>query len=29
MKLSDYVIDFVAAQGVRHVFMLPGGGLCI
>ncbi|MGH7995665.1 MAG: thiamine pyrophosphate-binding protein [Opitutaceae bacterium] len=26
MKLSDYVIDFVAAQGVRHVFMLPGGG---
>jgi acetolactate synthase-1/2/3 large subunit len=25
-KLSDYVFDFVAAQGVRHVFMLPGGG---
>ena len=26
MKLSDYVIQFVAAQGVKHVFMLPGGG---
>lgn len=26
MKLSDYVIHFVAEQGVRHVFMLPGGG---
>ncbi|MEY5025238.1 MAG: hypothetical protein RLZZ244_766 [Verrucomicrobiota bacterium] len=26
VKLSDYVMDFVAAQGVRHVFMLPGGG---
>ncbi len=26
MKLSDYVMQFVAAQGVRHVFMLPGGG---
>lgn len=26
MKLSDYVIDFVAEQGVSHVFMLPGGG---
>jgi acetolactate synthase-1/2/3 large subunit len=26
MKLSDYVIDFVARQGVKHVFMLPGGG---
>jgi acetolactate synthase-1/2/3 large subunit len=25
-KLSDYVFQFVAAQGVRHVFMLPGGG---
>lgn len=25
-KLSDYVFDFVAAQGVKHVFMLPGGG---
>ncbi len=26
MKLSDYVMQFVAAQGVRHVFLLPGGG---
>jgi acetolactate synthase-1/2/3 large subunit len=26
MKLSDYVIRFIAEQGVRHVFMLPGGG---
>ena len=27
-KLSDYVIDFVQKQGVKDVFMLPGGG-CI
>ncbi|MBP1654789.1 MAG: thiamine pyrophosphate enzyme binding domain protein, partial [Bacteroidetes bacterium] len=26
MKLSDYVCDFLADRGVRHVFMLPGGG---
>src|ERR1700678_1978420 len=26
MKLSDYVVEFIALQGVRHVFMLPGGG---
>lgn len=26
MKLSDYVVDFVADLGVRHVFMLTGGG---
>ena len=26
MKLSDYVIQFIEAQGVRHVFMVPGGG---
>ena len=26
MKLSDYVMRFLAEQGVRHVFMLPGGG---
>ncbi len=26
MKLSDFVFQFVAEQGVRHVFMLPGGG---
>ena len=25
VKLSDYVIDFIARQGVRHVFLLPGG----
>ena len=26
MKLSDFVMEFVAGQGVSHVFMLPGGG---
>ncbi|MEW6668831.1 MAG: thiamine pyrophosphate-binding protein [Thermodesulfobacteriota bacterium] len=26
IKLSDYVIQFIAAQGVKHVFMVPGGG---
>lgn len=26
MKLSDYVWDFVEKQGVKHVFMFPGGG---
>jgi acetolactate synthase I/II/III large subunit len=26
MKLSDYVMRFVAGEGVQHVFMLPGGG---
>lgn len=26
MKLSDYVIDFIIRRGVKHVFMLPGGG---
>jgi acetolactate synthase-1/2/3 large subunit len=26
LKLSDYVADFVARQGVSHVFLLPGGG---
>jgi len=26
MKLSDYVIDFVARAGVKHIFMLTGGG---
>jgi acetolactate synthase I/II/III large subunit len=25
-KLSDYVISFIAAQGVRHVFLVTGGG---
>jgi acetolactate synthase-1/2/3 large subunit len=26
VKLSDYVIQFIEAQGVRHVFLVPGGG---
>jgi acetolactate synthase-1/2/3 large subunit len=26
IKLSDYVMNFVAAQGVKHVFTLVGGG---
>ena len=26
MKLSDYVFRFISGLGVRHVFMLPGGG---
>lgn len=26
VKLSDYVFRFLADLGVRHVFMLPGGG---
>jgi len=26
VKLSDYVFQFLQAMGVRHVFMLPGGG---
>ncbi|MBF0594321.1 MAG: thiamine pyrophosphate-binding protein [Candidatus Omnitrophica bacterium] len=26
MKLSDYVFHYLASLGVRHVFMLPGGG---
>jgi acetolactate synthase-1/2/3 large subunit len=26
MKLSDYVFQRVAEEGVRHVFMVPGGG---
>ena len=26
IKLSDYVMQFIAGLGVRHVFMLPGGG---
>jgi acetolactate synthase I/II/III large subunit len=25
-KLSDYVIEFVARAGVKHIFMLTGGG---
>ncbi len=26
VKLSDYVIDFIADLGVGHIFMVPGGG---
>lgn len=26
IKLSDYVFQFIRKKGVRHVFMLPGGG---
>jgi acetolactate synthase-1/2/3 large subunit len=26
MKLSDYVLEFLAARGIRHIFLLPGGG---
>jgi acetolactate synthase-1/2/3 large subunit len=26
MKLSDYVSAFIAEQGVKYVFLLPGGG---
>jgi acetolactate synthase-1/2/3 large subunit len=26
VKLSDYVIQFIADQGVKHIFMVPGGG---
>jgi acetolactate synthase-1/2/3 large subunit len=26
IKLSDYVFRFIESKGVRHVFMLPGGG---
>ena len=26
MKLSDYVMDFLAERGLRHMFLLPGGG---
>ncbi len=26
MKLSDYVADFLVKNGVRHIFVLPGGG---
>ena len=26
MKLSDYVFQFISNLGVKHIFMLPGGG---
>ena len=25
MKVSDYIVEFLENQGVRHLFMLPGG----
>ena len=25
MKLSDYVVRFIAEQGVRHIFLVTGG----
>jgi hypothetical protein len=25
-KLSDYVMRFIAEQGVKHVFLVVGGG---
>ena len=25
-KLSDYVVQFIADQGVKHVFLVTGGG---
>tara|TARA_R110000824_G_scaffold391519_2_gene589354 strand:- start:6565 stop:8376 length:1812 start_codon:yes stop_codon:yes gene_type:complete len=28
MKLSDYVVEFIKQQGVKDIFLLPGGG-CI
>lgn len=26
IKLSDYIFSFLKAKGVKHIFMLPGGG---
>ena len=26
MKLSDYVVDYLIQQGLKHLFLLPGGG---
>lgn len=26
MKLSDYIIHFLTQEGVKHIFLLPGGG---
>ena len=26
MKLSDFVISFIAKQNVKDIFLLPGGG---
>ncbi len=27
MKLSDYLVDFLARQGIRHVFLVSGGAI--
>jgi len=26
MKVSDYIVDFLIKAGIKHVFLLPGGG---
>jgi len=26
MKLSDYLVDYLVRRGLKHVFLLPGGG---
>src|SRR5579859_1179932 len=26
VKLSDYVVDFLIQRGLKHIFLLPGGG---
>ena len=26
MRVADYVVRFIARQGVKHVFLLTGGG---
>ena len=26
MKLADYLVDFLVRHGVKHIFLLPGGG---
>lgn len=26
VRLADYVVDFIAQQGVKHIFLVPGGG---
>lgn len=26
MKVSDYIIKYLADEGIRHIFMLTGGG---
>lgn len=26
IRVSDYIVDFIAKQGVKHIFLVPGGG---